>query len=143
MPRRTVVRDKVQQFPQTTPSRRGQIRSLVYPPDHVSVLTLYLTTRGSVTGNSCHVTQHNWFVNITWPISRMLLLKIRYEQLLAVPAPRPRGNTLSATVSSGLDEGLCSCLACGKTFTTAEFLQQHIVRKHPQQVGPTDITAAR
>lgn len=60
----------------------------------------------------------------------MVILSLnRYEQLLALPTGR------EAPGGTGGGEKLHSCLTCGKMFTTAEFLQQHIVRKHAQQAG--------
>eukprot|EP00752_Nemacystus_decipiens_P010049 g8959.t1 len=56
----------------------------------------------------------------------------RYEQLLALPAP----SSGRRDAPGGCDGGgnMHSCLTCGKMFTTADYLQQHIVRKHaPQQ----------
>ncbi|CAM9837616.1 unnamed protein product [Pylaiella littoralis] len=61
----------------------------------------------------------------------------RYEQLLALPVPPPE----RGTPKSGDGDGkLHSCLTCGKMFTTAEFLQQHIVRKHAQRNRSTSNT---
>ncbi|CAM9285916.1 unnamed protein product, partial [Scytosiphon promiscuus] len=54
----------------------------------------------------------------------------RYEQLLALPVPSAVQD--AATVSGG---SLHSCLTCGKMFTSTEFLQQHIVRKHTHSEG--------
>eukprot|EP00903_Cladosiphon_okamuranus_P014853 g13754.t1 len=59
----------------------------------------------------------------------------RYEQLLALPAPSSRRRDAPASSEDG--GNLHSCLTCGKMFTTADFLQQHIVRKHATQVTNT------
>lgn len=52
----------------------------------------------------------------------------RYEQLLALPAPPGAGASSSGTAANS--GKLQSCLTCGKMFTTTDFLQQHILRKH-------------
>ncbi|CAN0013314.1 unnamed protein product [Discosporangium mesarthrocarpum] len=53
----------------------------------------------------------------------------RYEQLLALPAPHKEKRSLEG---GGPHQ---PCLSCGKVFTTAEFLQQHIIRGHAQREG--------
>ncbi|CAM9098195.1 unnamed protein product, partial [Hapterophycus canaliculatus] len=60
----------------------------------------------------------------------------RYEQLLALPAPSPVRDAPGGSCGS-----LHSCLTCGKMFTTAEFLQQHIVRKHAHTAGETTVVS--
>lgn len=64
-----------------------------------------------------------------------ILILNRYEQLLALPPPSSGAGRESPGSNGGGGGKLHSCLICGKMFTTAEFLQQHIVRKHAQQAG--------